>query len=392
MTDKHKICLVTHIFPYNRKDYKGIFVLELAVELKHRGHEVHVVTPMRPGAVKEEIQDGIRIHRFAYWGWRKGIQLGDLKGTPVLLLGSFMVLGIIKCVAIILRFHLNMIHAYWVVPGGLIGLIAGRMTGLPVVATAAGSDLYVAPRHNFTRLLITLTLKWLNKLVAVSTSIEQAALKLGVPEDRCTVIHGPVGIDLGTITKRRGQSESEKEYGQCLLFVGNLTPPKRADTIIGAMRRVVEVFKDCHLILIGEGDLRPALETLTHKLGLARRVHFHGAMEHGQVLRMLQSADIFVHCSDYEGLGIAIMEGMGAGLPVVASRVGGVPDLVRDGETGFMVSADDVEGYADKILLLLSDDDLRKRLGANGRRFAESRLDKKKILLQLEAVYNELLN
>ena len=392
MTEKHKICLVTHLFPCNSKDYKGIFVLELALELKHRGHEVHVVTPLRPGAVKEEIQDGIHIHRFAHWGWREGLQLGELKGTPVFLLGSWVVLGIIKCVATILRYHLNLIHAYWVVPGGFIGLIAGRLTGLPVVATAAGSDLYVAPRHNFTSLLITLTLKWLDKLVAVSTSIEQVALKLGVPEDSCVVIHGPVGIDLEPTTNRQGQSVPKKEYRQCLLFVGNLTRPKRPDTVIGAMRRVVEVFEDCHLILIGEGDLRPSLETLTHNLGLARHVHFHGAMEHSQVLRMLQSADVLVHCSDYEGLGIAIMEGMGAGLPVVASRGGGVPDLVRDGETGFMVSADDVEGYAEKILLLLNDDDLRKRLGAQGRRFVESRLDKKKILSELEAVYNGLLN
>jgi glycosyltransferase involved in cell wall biosynthesis len=106
---------------------------------------------------------------------------------------------------------------------------------------------------------------------------------------------------------------------------------------------------------------------------------------------MLQCADVFVHCSDYEGLGMAIMEAMGAGLPVVASRVGGVPDLVLEGETGFMIPPDDVEKYAEKILLLLKNDQLRQKLGSNARYFAEKHLNKQTILAQLETVYGEVL-
>ena len=106
---------------------------------------------------------------------------------------------------------------------------------------------------------------------------------------------------------------------------------------------------------------------------------------------MLQCADVFVHCSDHEGLGMAIMEAMGAGLPVVASRVGGVPDLVLEGETGFMIPPDDVEKYAEKILLLLKNDQLRQELGSNARHFAEKHLNKQTILTQLETVYGEIL-
>ena len=106
---------------------------------------------------------------------------------------------------------------------------------------------------------------------------------------------------------------------------------------------------------------------------------------------MLQCADVFVHCSDHEGLGMAIMEAMGAGLPVVASRVGGVPDLVREGETGFMIPPDDVEKYAEKVLLLLKNDQLRQELGSNARHFAEKHLNKQTILAQLETVYGEIL-
>ena len=107
---------------------------------------------------------------------------------------------------------------------------------------------------------------------------------------------------------------------------------------------------------------------------------------------MLPNANVFVHCSNHEGLGIAIMEAMGAGLPVVASRVGGVPDLVFEGKTGFMLAPDDVEGYAERILALLKNDQLRTHLGANGRSFAEKYLNKHSILSQTEIVYEELLH
>jgi glycosyltransferase involved in cell wall biosynthesis len=86
------------------------------------------------------------------------------------------------------------------------------------------------------------------------------------------------------------------------------------------------------------------------------------------------------------------MEAMGAGLPVVASGVGGVTDLVQEGETGFMLSSDDVEGYAEKILALLEDDLIRKKLGEKGRRFAEKYLNRDAILAQTEKVYQDILH
>ena len=92
---------------------------------------------MRPSAVKEESCDGVYVHRFPFLGWHRGIQLGELKGTPILLLGSLIISGIIKCIQSVLKYRIDLIHAYWVVPGGFIGMVAGKLTGLPVVVTAA---------------------------------------------------------------------------------------------------------------------------------------------------------------------------------------------------------------------------------------------------------------
>jgi glycosyltransferase involved in cell wall biosynthesis len=260
-----------------------------------------------------------------------------------------------------------------------------------VVATAAGSDLTAAPKYRLARLLTTLTLKHLDRALPVSTPMKKIAMKLGLPGDRATVIHGPVGIDTEALKETVKQQPFTEKYSRSLVYVGNLTAPKRAETIIRAMQKVTEMYADCRLVLIGDGNLRPALEALADELGLKKHVHFCGALPHEEVLKMLQWADVFVHCSDHEGLGMAIMEAMGAGLPVVASQVGGVSDLVREGETGFMIPPDDVEKYAEKILLVLENDQLRKKLGSNARHFAEKHLNKQTILAQLETVYKEIL-
>ena len=391
MTHKIKICLVAHLFPSHEQDHKGIFVRDLALELFRRGYEVHVVTPMRPSAVKEESCDGVYVHRFPFLGWHRGIQLGELKGTPILLLGSLIISGIIKCIQSVLKYRIDLIHAYWVVPGGFIGMVAGKLTGLPVVATAAGSDLNLASGRSFVRQLIRLTLKSLDRLVAVSTPLSRIALNLGLSRDKCVIIPGPVGIDILESTPGKVKLATKKKYPQCLLYVGNLTPPRRIDTVIRAMLRVRETSPDCHLVIVGDGILRQPSELLAEELDIRPNIHFLGARAHDQVLELLRSADVFIHCSNQEGLPVAIMEAMGASLPVVAGRVGGVPELVREGETGFMVSPDDVEGYAKKTLRLLNDDQLRKTLGVNGRRYAERHLNKTAIFSQLEIVYKEEL-
>ncbi len=390
--DKHRICIVSHLFPRGEQDYKGGFVRDLAVEIARRGHEVHVVTPMRPGTAKEEFLNNVCVHRYAYYGWRKGTQLGQLRGTPILLLGSLIVLGIFKCIVTVLKHNADLVHAYWVVPGGLIGSIAGWLTGRPVVATAAGSDLNVPSRQRLVRLLASWTVKRIDILLPVSRYLEQLALDLGLPPGKAKIIPGPVGIDVEALNQTKMRVSSCEKYGKCLLWIGNLTPPKRLDTILRAMVKVVRTHSDCHLVVAGDGTLRSSLERLAEELGIKKHVHFHGAVPHPQVLQMLRIADLLVHCSEHEGLGIAIMEAMGAGLPVIASGVGGVSDLVCEGETGFMLSPDDVEGYADRIISLLKNAQLRKQFGVNGRSFAEKYLNRDAILSQTEKVYHDVLH
>jgi glycosyltransferase involved in cell wall biosynthesis len=389
--NKPRICLVAHLYPRNDEDYKGVFVRDMAVELARQGFEVHIVTARRPGATQRETSKDLHVHRFPYWGWQKGIQLGELKGTPVLLLGSLVLMGILKCVVTVLKYKACLIHAYWVVPGGLIGMISGRLTRRPIVATAAGSDLNLASRRGLTRLLVRLTLKNIDRMIAVSNSLKQKAFQLGLSQDRCRVVPWAVGVETPALPEPHHGKPYAKETKKRLLYAGNLTPPKRVDTIIEAMDRVVREFPDCRLDIVGDGHLRPQLEALAARLGITQHVRFLGPLPHERVLAMMQRADLFVHCSEHEGLPVAIMEAMSAGLPVVASRLGGVPDLVHEGKTGYMVTPDDTDGYAKKILLLLKNEPLRFHLGANGNAFAEQKLSKRQVVSTLKSVYTELM-
>ena len=392
------ICLVAHLYPINETDYKGGFVRDLAVALCHKGCNVHIVTPMRFNALKEEkISGNLHIHRFTYMGAGKGIQLGQLKGTPLLLLGTLVLSGIIKCIGVVIKYRADIIHAYWVVPGGLIAMAAGLMTNRPVIATAAGSDLNIASRNKIYKILIRLTLKGIDKLIAVSGAMKNLSLSMGLCEQKVVVFPGPVGIDID-LYKNSNPSFMPDNFlndntrkNRQILYVGNLTYPKRVDTILRAMKIVAENINDVHLIIAGDGNQRTELADLAEDLGIKDKVIFKGAVPHDKIAEYMHHAYAFVHCSENEGLPVAIMEAMASGLPVIGSQVGGIPELISDNETGYILHYDDYRSYADKIIVLLKNNTLRNQMGKKGRKFAIQNFNKKDIIIKNIEVYKSVM-
>jgi phosphatidyl-myo-inositol dimannoside synthase len=159
--------------------------------------------------------------------------------------------------------------------------------------------------------------------------------------------------------------------GRMLLTVARLSasePGKGADTVIRALPRLLGAFPDLHYVIVGDGDARPRLEKLAAETGVAARVLFAGECSRQSLRRYYEIADVFVMPSRQEGFGIVFLEAMAAGKPVVASPHGGAPEVVRDGETGFLVEYGNVSALAMRLSTLLADEDLRRRMGAAGRR------------------------
>lgn len=379
-----RVCIVTHLYPIDSADYKGIHVHQMAAALAARGNEVFVVTPRRVGAAVSETRDGVMIERYWYWGWWRGWQLGQLAGYSPLTLASLFLIGIWKTFRCVRRQRCDLIHAYWVVPGGFIAAIAGAVCRRPVVATAAGTDLNMASGRPLVGWFVRTALKGTDRLIAAGSDMKRLAIELGFAESAASVLPSCF-IETGEAEEIGPKPKS----GKTLLYVGNLEQPKRVDTILRGFAQLKQ--RGAFVLrIVGRGTLRAELETLAAELGIADSVEFMGAARHERVAALMAGADVFVHCSAHEGLPVAIVEAIRAGLPVVAAAVGGIPDLVRDGENGFLLAPDDAAGFGEKMEMLMTDSELREEMATRAKKLSKD-LDGAAVMNRIEEIYRELI-
>ena len=168
------------------------------------------------------------------------------------------------------------------------------------------------------------------------------------------------------------QQESAREYPE-MLCVGRLTPAKGQHVLLQACCLLRERNVPFHVTFVGDGPSRPSLEAAARDLGIDDAEAFAGVVGQGQILAYYNQADVFVLPSFAEGLPVVLMEAMSAGLPCVSTRIAGIPELIEDGTNGVLTSAADSKGLADRLETLLSDPDLRVRLGERARETVELR-------------------
>ncbi len=217
--------------------------------------------------------------------------------------------------------------------------------------------------HKFYKLIRPIANKQFDGIVANSDSIKEYIITHEkVAPDKITVIYNGI-----TPAKSEGtlpEVFSKNSADVWLVIVANLKPVKRVDLLLTALQKLKtkDLPLTVHAVVLGEGGERENLHTLCQELGLAQYVHFEGSVE--DVSAYLRRADIGILCSDKEGLSNAILEYMSHGLPVVATRVGGNPELVTE-DTGLCVPADDPQALAEAIARLAIEKELRKEMGRN---------------------------
>jgi glycosyltransferase involved in cell wall biosynthesis len=163
--------------------------------------------------------------------------------------------------------------------------------------------------------------------------------------------------------------------GQRIICVANFRAQKGHDVLLTAFAQVLRALPEAELVLVGDGPLRRQLEDQSRRLGVAERVRFQGSVS--DIWTLLANADVFALASRYEPLGIAVLEAMGAGLPIVATRVGGLADLIDPGVTGELVDTENPSGLAEHLIALLRSPEAIMRMGAAGRmRAAAHRADR----------------
>jgi len=199
------------------------------------------------------------------------------------------------------------------------------------------------------------TLGW-SKPVALSPEVRDTIASFyNMDRERIPVIFN--GVDLSRCIPKEDYTAGETVS---ILHVGRFDVPKNHAGLLRAFRKLVDRGLSCHLHLVGDGDLRPGMEALAEELELTKHVTFHGMQSN--VYPYLQKADVFVLPSLYEGMPMTIIEAMGTGLPIAATQVGGIPDLLRSGESGLLVPCEEA-AVADALETLVKDAALRERLG-----------------------------
>ncbi len=288
------------------------------------------------------------------------------------------------------EFEPDIVHAHSTKAGYAARFCAALQGIRPVVFTAHGWA-FMEGRAYWQRWLLASAEKVFarvtDKIICVSEHARQLAVEWGVGSpDQLVVIHN--GVDPTPFLNAHPLEmpvKSETETSPIITFVGRLAPPKDLSTLFRAL-----AFLECgHLLVVGEGQLRPSLEKEASQLGLAKRVTFAGFQS--DIPGILKSSDIFVLPSRWEGLPYVVIEAMMAGLPVVATAVGGVPELVEHGRTGYLVPPGDTEALARALHDLLQDEALRRQMGEAGRERALRQFTEDRMLSRTEALYREVL-
>jgi glycosyltransferase involved in cell wall biosynthesis len=270
----------------------------------------------------------------------------------------------------ILRQHrIELVHIQCISSNGHYALAACRELGLPLVATTQGERTMDAGRIYERSAFINRVLRDVLETASFITACSSDTLAdverfSGKPfGDRARTVYNGIRLDEFA---SGGVYSHPRPY---VLGIGRMVPQKGFDVLIEAFARAD--LRDCDLLLAGDGDSRADLERLASQTGAADRIRFVGRADRPMAVSLFKGCDIFVLPSRMEPQGIVNLEAMAAGKPVIASRVGGVPEIVLEDETGLLVPAGDVNALADALKRLAPDRELRARMGAAGERRAQ---------------------
>jgi glycosyltransferase involved in cell wall biosynthesis len=389
-----RLLVLTSTFPRWAGDREPPFVFELSRRLA-ADFEVHVLAPHAPGAQREETLDGLVVHRFRYAPQRlqqlayEGGILARLRErrwrlalVPCLLVGQWWALR-----RLLRQQRFDVLHAHWLIPQGLIAALAGR--GLPLLCTSHGGDLF-GLRGRLLTLLKRAVLARCDGVTVVSTAMRDEVARIA-PGTAVDVI--PMGTDLaGCFTP----APEVARQADSIVFAGRLVEKKGVRHLLDAVAQLHRQGRAVRLQIAGSGPELAALRAQAQRLGIADSVQFLGAVDHAELATWFRRAALAVVPSvvaadgDQEGFGLVIVEAMGCGCPVIASRLPAIDDIARDGETALLVPPGDAPALAQAIAAVLDDPAAAARRAATARTQALARFDWQPITERYAAVLSRL--
>lgn len=361
-----RILHIVTAFPRHEQDVITPWLVEMLKKLKARGVEIEVFTSSYQG-LGDQVLWGIPVHRFRYFFSRwenlthEEIAIDRMTRSPLykLLPGFYLIGGLIGILKLCRKNKYDVIHVHWPMPHAAFGWAAKRACNARLVTTFYGAELrWVKNSLPFMKWFLRWAIKISDRVVAISTFTANEVRSIA--DIQVEVI--PYTVGFSNISKIKDQKL--KTDRPEILTVGRMVERKGVRYLIEAMQHLPQA----RLEVVGGGPLLPKLQLLAKQLGLNDRVHFAGKVSEAELIEHYRRATVYVQPGiidsrgDTEMLGVVLLEAMHYGVPVVASNVGGMPDVVADGQTGLLVPQKDHWALAKAIKRILEDEKFRQRL------------------------------
>ncbi len=375
------------------------WLVETIGRLWEKGVEVEVLAPAYRG-LGDQVVDGVRVHRFRYapraWETLTHDQTAPdrVRERPIFLglVPSYVAAGAIAAARLARSGEFDVIHAFWPVPHGLMGAFAKRISGVPLVSTFFGVELtWLRSDFPVLRPVLRGIVRASDAVTAIS-SYTSAELRALAPDADPVLV--PFGATVETRTKKalpRPSSDTPFE----ILFAGRLVERKGVRYLIEALR-LLSSRRAVRLRIVGDGPIRSELENYATQLGVREDIVFEGFVSNERLAHCFATCDAFVlpavvdSKGDTEGLGVVLIEALIYGKPVIASAVGGIPDIVIDGKTGILVPPADAGALGHAIETYMDNPALASSLVAAGHAHVGREFSWDAITERLIALYRAL--
>ena len=399
-----RIVYISTAFPRNKNDRINPWLFEAIKRLIKENHEIVVFTSSYKG-IKQKSLDGIKIYRFRYLPKRFEILTHDVAVPERIKMGfkyklmvlPYIIFGFLNSLYFSLKERFDIIHVHWPFPHIIFGIVMKIIKNKPLICTFHGGEIiFLENLSDILKKFFISLLRFSDFFTCNSNFTKNKLLKLtkGTLKDKIYIV--PFGI---TVEKREKENfKSKKENKNIrILFAGRLIERKGVHVLLKAFKKVLEIVENVELIIAGDGPLRKKLEELAFELKIREKVVFKGHLSKKELEEEYKNADIFVLPSihdekgDTETLGVVLIEAMEFNIPVIATNVGGIPDIVKDGYNGILVPEKDEDALKDAIIKLIKDENLRKEFSKNAKKYIKEKFSWDKIIKDLKEIYLNLI-
>ena len=359
----------------------GIVATELGLELATRGHEVHFISYANPIRLDPGIP---RIHYHEV----------EVSTYPLFQYPPYCLALASRMAEVAEAYDLDVLHVHYAIPHSIAAMLAQQMLApkrrVPYITTLHGTDITLVGADRSYFPITKFSIEKSDGITSISEYLRKETVEVFQVPNEIRVIKNFVNCDLyHPDNEKTGAAVYAPAGEKLLIHLSNFRPVKR---VLDCVRILAEVRKSvpAHLLMAGDGPDRGPAEHLARELKVDRHVTFLGKQNH--VERLIPLAHVLLMPSELESFGLAALEAMACGVVPVATRVGGVPELITDGEDGFLEPVGDIAAHAARVVALLSDDQLQYKMAKTGRWNAGERFCTDKIIPQYEKYYRDVLD